>query len=102
MKNSHRAADTSAPKASQDHSGWRRRGEYSNSSETDPIANASPTGQRAMAQSVSISLLQPTESRIAEPPTSSTTDSSRSIPAESASRSATTYLRRKGRSRSTP
>jgi len=42
--------DTAAPKASQDASGCRRRGEYSKRRATDATANASPRGERATRQ----------------------------------------------------
>ena len=53
MKSSQSSTETPAPNASQDASGWRRRGEYSNRSATDAIASATPSGQRAIRQTAS-------------------------------------------------
>ena len=102
MKMSHSPADTPAPKASHDASGWCRRGAYSNSRATEPSTKASPSGQRATRQTESIVSLQSTESRIAAPPISKISDKRANKPADDASSSALRYLERNGRSRSIP
>ena len=102
MKTSQSTTDTAAPKASQDASGCRRRGEYSKSRATDATANVSPSGQRAIRQIASNVSPQSSASRMAAPPMSTTRDSSANRPAVSASPSPTRYLRANGRSRSTP
>jgi hypothetical protein len=102
MKTSQSSTETPAPKASHDASGWRRRGEYSNRSATDPTANATPSGQRAIFQIVSSVSPQSSVSRIAAPPMRTTSDSRASTPAVSASPRPARYFHRNGRSRSTP
>jgi hypothetical protein len=102
MNTRNRTAATPAPKASHEASGWRRRGAYSNSRATEPTANTTPSGHRATLQTASKVSPRSSAPRIAAPPINTTIDSRPSTPAVSASAKAFRYLRRKGRSRSTP
>jgi hypothetical protein len=101
MRASQRTTDTAAPKASQEASGCRRRGEYSKRRATDATANVSPTGQRAIRQIASNVSPQASVSRMAAPPMRTTRDSSANSPAVTASARPTRYFRRNGPSLST-
>ena len=105
MKANHKTTVTTAPAASHDIEGWRRRGDILNSIENPASTNTSTTGQRANCHAVTAVSLQPVAApalSIAEPAMKVTNASKMSTPTVRASKAATAYLRIVARSLSMP